>query len=217
MVQEKEITVKLVTIGDGAVGKTSLLMSFAQNKFPEQYIPTVFDNCTTFHIPYPLDNTTLIYETSPVTLSLWDTAGQSDYDTLRPLAYPNTHVFLICFDVMSRTSFFNVNQVWITEMKHHCPDVPFVLCGTKCDMLQNKELIKKLEWENQPPILKKEGEEKAKKLGAYAYVQCSGKTQQGLTEVFTTCVEAALIKQGIIKPKGGGDTQPHKKTSCLLM
>jgi len=188
---EKDVSVKLMTIGDGAVGKTSLLMSFALDKFPDEYSPTVFDNY----------NCTMIFQDHTVALGLWDTAGQQDYETLRPLAYPGTHIFLVCFSVISRSSFINVEQVWLKEIQKNSPDVPWVLCGTKGDLLENPEVLKKLEEEKQPPILKEEAEKFSKKLGAYGYVQCSGKTQVGMTNVFQMCVEAGLIKQGIISPQ----------------
>jgi small GTP-binding protein len=71
------------------VGKTSALMAFTMNSFPEDYIPTVFDN---YNVPVMMGN-------KPYHLSLWDTAGQEDYDRLRPLSYPGTDVFVICFAI----------------------------------------------------------------------------------------------------------------------
>jgi small GTP-binding protein len=57
----------------------------------------------------------------PYTLGLFDTAGQEDYDRLRPLSYPQTDVFLVCFSVVGPSSFENVKEKWMPEVRHHCP------------------------------------------------------------------------------------------------
>ncbi len=55
----------------------------------------------------------------PINLNLWDTAGQEDYDRLRPLSYPNTDVFLIMFSTVSPTSYQNVRNKWVPEIQHY--------------------------------------------------------------------------------------------------
>ena len=89
-------TIKLVVVGDGAVGKTSLLHTYTYSIFPEgDYIPTIFDNYSC----------KVNMEGKSFFLSLWDTAGQEEYERIRPLSYPNTDAFLLLFSVISPTSF----------------------------------------------------------------------------------------------------------------
>ncbi|KAH0618937.1 hypothetical protein JD844_018498 [Phrynosoma platyrhinos] len=85
---------KLVIVGDGACGKTCLLIVFSKDQFPEVYVPTVFEN-------YIAD---IEVDGKQVELALWDTAGQEDYDRLRPLSYPDTDVILMCFSIDSPDS-----------------------------------------------------------------------------------------------------------------
>lgn len=58
-------------------------------------------------------------------------AGQEDYDRLRPLSYPQTDVFLLCYSIASPPSFENIKSKWISELNHHCPHTPIILVGTK--------------------------------------------------------------------------------------
>ena len=88
-------------------------------------------------------------EDKPVTLGLWDTAGQEDYDRLRPLSYPQTDVFLVCFSVVNPTSLENVEFKWFKELQHHATNVPIILVGTKVDLRREKAIVSKLEEEGQ--------------------------------------------------------------------
>ena len=64
-------------------------------------------------------------------MALWDTAGQEDYDRLRPLSYPDTDVILMCFSIDSPDSLENIPEKWTPEVKHFCPNVPIILVGNK--------------------------------------------------------------------------------------
>jgi len=175
-------TIKCVVVGDGAVGKTCLLISYTTNKFPSEYVPTVFDNYAV----------TVMIGDEPYTLGLFDTAGQEDYDRLRPLSYPQTDVFLVCFSVVNPASFENVKEKWFPEVHHHCPGVPCLIVGTQSDLRDDQTYIEKLAKNKQKPISSEQGQKLAKDLGAYKYQECSALRQKGLKDVFDEAIIAAL-------------------------
>ncbi|CAO3695325.1 unnamed protein product [Rhizopus stolonifer] len=137
-----EIRRKLVIVGDGACGKTCLLIVFSKGTFPEFYVPTVFEN-------YVAD---VEVDGKHVELALWDTAGQEDYDRLRPLSYPDSHVILICFAVDSPDSLENVQEKWISEVLHFCQGLPIVLVGCKKDLRNDPATIEELKRNSQKPV-----------------------------------------------------------------
>ncbi|XP_045598697.1 ras-like GTP-binding protein RhoL isoform X3 [Procambarus clarkii] len=161
---------KITVVGDGYVGKTSLLVSYTTGKFPEEYIPTVFDNYTGKH--------TLMQRTYPITL--WDSAGQEDYELLRPLSYPGTNVFIVCFALDNHNSFENVTSKWLPELHQKCPKAPIVLVGTKLDV-RNLSLL-----------TPQDGKRLAKNARLSKYVECSAKTQEGVQEVINSAILAAV-------------------------
>ncbi|KAM8883110.1 cell division control protein 42 homolog isoform 1-T1 [Synchiropus picturatus] len=175
-------TIKCVVVGDGAVGKTCLLISYTTNKFPSEYVPTVFDNYAV----------TVMIGGEPYTLGLFDTAGQEDYDRLRPLSYPQTDVFLICFSVVSPSSFENVREKWVPEISHHCPRTPYLLVGTQIDLRDDGNILEKLAKNKQRPLTSEVGDKLARDLKAVKYAECSALTQRGLKNVFDEAILAAL-------------------------
>jgi len=179
--------IKCVVVGDGTVGKTCMLISYTTDSFPGEYVPTVFDN---YSAPMVCDGV-------PVSLGLWDTAGQEDYDRLRPLSYPQTDVFLICFSVVSPSSFENVTSKWCPEIKHHCADAPILLVGTKIDLREDKEALQALADSGQSPIKREQGQKLSNKIRAVKYLECSALTQRGLKQVFDEAVRAVLRPQPV--------------------
>jgi cell division control protein 42 len=117
-------------------------------------------------------------------LGLFDTAGQEDYDRLRPLSYPQTDVFLVCFSVTSPASFENVREKWFPEVHHHCPGVPCLIVGTQVDLRDDPSVREKLAKQKMSPVRREDGERMAKELGAVKYVECSALTQYKLKDVF---------------------------------
>ncbi|CCH62614.1 hypothetical protein TBLA_0H03330 [Henningerozyma blattae CBS 6284] len=184
-------TLKCVVVGDGAVGKTCLLISYTTNQFPADYVPTVFDNYAV----------TVMIGDEPYTLGLFDTAGQEDYDRLRPLSYPSTDVFLVCFSVISPPSFENVKEKWLPEVRHHCPGVPCLIVGTQIDLRNDKVILQKLQKQRLRLITREQGAQLARDVRAVKYVECSALTQSGLKNVFDEAIVAALEPPVVKKTK----------------
>ncbi|CAL5381193.1 unnamed protein product [Camellia sinensis] len=195
--------IKCVTVGDGAVGKTCLLISYTSNTFPTDYVPTVFDN---FSANVMVDGQT-------VNLGLWDTAditlSQEDYNRLRPLSYRGADVFLLAFSLISRPSFENISKKkWVPELRHYAPSVPIVLVGTKLDLREDKQF--QIDYPGACTISTAQGEELKKQIGAVAYVECSSKTQQNVKAVFDVAIKVVLQPP---KPK----RKKRKQRACSVL
>lgn len=184
--------IKCVVVGDGAVGKTCLLISYTTNAFPGEYIPTVFDNYSA----------NVMVDGKPINLGLWDTAGQEDYDRLRPLSYPQTDVFLVCFSVISSASFENVKTKWVPEIQHHAPGVPIVLVGTKADLRKDQATLSTLQSRGANAVSQDQAAGMAKDIGAVKFLECSALTQEGLKQVFDDAIRAAITKPKKKKQRG---------------
>ena len=164
---------KFVTVGDAAAEKTSFLVSFTHNILPGEYLPTVFDNY----------KAAVVVDGNPLELTIYDTAANSDFDRLRPLSYPDTDVFLICFSVVSKSSFESVSTLWSPEIQHHCPGTPTLLVGLKSDLRASTAI--------EECVTAEEATNLAASLGLVGYRECSAATQEGLQEVFLTAARSA--------------------------
>ncbi|GER26619.1 RAC-like GTP binding protein 5 [Striga asiatica] len=209
--------IKCVTVGDGAVGKTCMLISYTSNTFPTDYVPTVFDNFSA----------NVVVDGSTVNLGLWDTAGQEDYNRLRPLSYRGADVFLLAFSLISKASYENIAKKWIPELRHYAPDVPIILVGTKLDLRDDKQFFlnhpgavpittaqASKKYSKHPSFSRNthlvfsliprfhindplefsliQGEELRKMIGAPVYIECSSKTQQNVKTVFDAAIKIVL-------------------------
>ena len=167
--------------------------------FPYNYVPVVFDNYVKA-VPFAEET----YH-----LQFWDTGGGEEYDTLRPLSYPNTSIFLVCFSVTQPASFRNVTEMWVPEIKRHCPNTPFLLVGTQVDLRGDRATLDKLDKNKEKPISKEEGEILAKSLKAAKYVECSALTREGVKNVFEEAISHHL--------KCFKKSRPSKKAGCLVL
>ncbi|KAI6044219.1 small GTPase superfamily [Pisolithus marmoratus] len=198
---------KVVVCGDGACGKTSLLNVFTRGFFTQVYEPTVFENYV--HDVY--------VDEQLVELSLWDTAGQEEFDRLRSLSYAETHVVMICFSVDNPVSLENVETKWIEEIVEHCPGVKLILVGEylatclsqemlkpsaalKCDLRDDRNVAERLARHGLHSVQSEEGIAVARRIRASRYLECSSKHNRGVAEVFDEAARLSLS----MRPKGSG-------------
>ncbi|RHZ69455.1 hypothetical protein Glove_283g36 [Diversispora epigaea] len=197
--KEKPLSRKLVVIGDGACGKTSLLNVFTRGCFPQNYEPTVFEN-------FVHD---IWIENRHIEISLWDTAGQEEFDRLRSLSYAETHVIMLCFAVDNRDSLENIESKWMEEIHENCPGVKLVLVALKCDLREDIQVMRSMQRYGERPVSYEEGIEVARNIRASKYLECSSKHNRGVREAFE---QSALVS---IHAKRKG--LPGESSRCILL
>lgn len=172
---------KLVIVGDGACGKTSLLYVFTLGEFPTEYHPTVFENYVT----------DVRIDGKAVQLALWDTAGQEEYERLRPLSYANSNIILIGFAIDEPESLLNARSKWVKEIKTYCPNTPFLLIGLKKD-LRKSETSKRY-------VQVAQGQQVAEEIGAKTYLESSALTGEGVDDIFEFATRTSLLNNKLPK------------------
>ncbi|XP_078514787.1 rho-related GTP-binding protein RhoG-like [Lissotriton helveticus] len=184
---------KCVVVGDSAVGKLCLLVSYTKDVFSAYARPSFSDTV----VQVTVDEKT-------VSLHLWDTAPQEEYNSLRVLCYHNASIGVICFSIASPPSFENVRHKWYPEVRHHDSNIPVLLVGTKKDLRHNPEVNEELQEKSQAPITPAQGVSLAKEIRAVRYMECSAFDQEGVREVFLEAAKAVL------------NPSPRKQPCCLL-
>ncbi|SSD61577.1 related to protein rho1 [Saccharomycodes ludwigii] len=155
-----------------------------------------------------------------VELALWDTAGQEDYDRLRPLSYPDSNVVLICFSIDLPDSLENVMEKWISEVLHFCQGVPIILVGCKVDLRTDAQVIENLRANGQEPVSQQQGQDVADQIGAAEYIECSAKTGFGVKEVFEAATRASLRAKNSKRAGNNGGKKKiknKKKRKCIIL
>jgi small GTP-binding protein len=186
--------VKCGVVGDGTVGKTTLLLSYITQAFITEYTPTVFDN---FSAIEEVDG-------DCINVILWDTAGQDDYAQIRTTCYNNCKydVFLLCYSVIHRDSFDNIKYKWLPELKQNSPGTPFILVGTKTDLRDEK---------NNQHIPVKEGVKRAKEIKAQCYVECSSRDPASVGKVVMEAVKIVLETDKAMRLRNEKQFKEEKK------
>lgn len=155
----------------------------------------------------------LIVDGKHYSLGLWDTAGQEDYDKLRPLSYPQTDVFLMCFSVDNPNSYDHVASKWYPEVKEHCPGVPIVLVGLKIDLRDDPETVQRLADQRKVPVTYTQGFALGKQIRARKYMECSAFKQIGLQSLFQEVVKVYTLPD----PDREETTKSGCSCSCVLL
>uniref|UniRef100_A0A915PKV6 Uncharacterized protein n=1 Tax=Setaria digitata TaxID=48799 RepID=A0A915PKV6_9BILA len=178
---------KFVVVGDGACGKTSLIIAQAGGEFTEQYTPTAFDD---YAIEALVNGKTKV-------LTVCDTAGEDDYNTLRPLSYPDTDVFIVCYSVERPQSLKSLQEKWIPEIRRFCPDVPILIVGNKKDIRNEQERGRRVKSNDNSEDRKNlvnfdDAIACAKEFSSHRVIECSAKTKEGIRQVFDAAIRIAI-------------------------
>ncbi|NWS70232.1 RHOB protein, partial [Crotophaga sulcirostris] len=175
---------KLTVVGDDRCGKTCLLFALRHEPLPKSYEPTLFDTYTT---DTEVDG-------KEMKLLLFDVAGKSEfsYQNLRSVFYNDTDVILMCFSVDRPNSQQSIIDFWLPEIKQFCPTVPIILVATKIELRGDEGIKKKLSTQGNKPFNTTEGKALAARIGAYAYLECSAKTKEGVDAALKIISQCAL-------------------------
>eukprot|EP01128_Nolandella_sp_AFSM9_P005275 TRINITY_DN2519_c1_g1_i1.p1 TRINITY_DN2519_c1_g1~~TRINITY_DN2519_c1_g1_i1.p1 ORF type:complete len:191 (+),score=15.63 TRINITY_DN2519_c1_g1_i1:98-670(+) len=185
--------VKLVCEGDGSVGKTCLLITHTGGKFPTEYVPTVFDN---YCINREVDGQT-------ISLGLWDIFVKEDGDRLRVLSYPQTDVFLLCFDLSRPATLRTIQEKFAPSLDHHVPEAQRILVGCKSDLRSDESIRTEM-------VKTSDAIKVQKSIGAIHYIECSAKANINVEELFDTAIRTALNKTN------GAKTGKKRIQPCVL-
>lgn len=153
-----DFTYKIVLVGDSKVGKTSLLMTYIEKKFPQENVPQVFSNCST---------TIKTADDKSVQLLMWDTSNDDEFKRLRPISYSGADLVLICYAVDDKQSLKNIEKRWVPEIKHFCYDVPYMVLGLKLDLYSDSPR------ELDELVQQKDIQQLKDKINSKAFIQCS--------------------------------------------
>ncbi len=131
----KQIKRKVLLLGDGAVGKTSLIKKFVTDKFSDDYITTIGTKIT---------KKDLLYNTSEgeitLTLMIWDILGQKGYKSIQSSSYKGAEGAMIVCDLTRKETLASMVEYWIPEMRKVIGEVPIIFVGNKCDLIDERQI-----------------------------------------------------------------------------
>jgi Ras-related protein Rab-1A len=125
-----QIKLKLLIIGDSSVGKTSMLLSYTDNYFPESHLATI-------GVEYKVKE--IVTDKFNISLQIWDTAGQERFRSITKSFFRNTNGIIFVYDITCRKSFQSVKE-WIKDSELHDNGFEKILCGNKIDLKEKREV-----------------------------------------------------------------------------
>ncbi|XP_063703789.1 ras-related protein Rab-1A [Culicoides brevitarsis] len=200
MQPEYDYLFKLLLIGDSGVGKSCLLLRFADDTYTESYISTI-------GVDFKIR--TIELEGKTIKLQIWDTAGQERFRTITSSYYRGAHGIIVVFDCTDQESFNNVKQ-WLEEIERYaCENVNKLLVGNKCD-LQAKKVVDTAtatEYANQLgiPFLETSAKNATNVEQAFLTMAAEIKNRVGPSSAATGPAQSINITQGknVEQSKGG--------------
>ncbi|MFW9957144.1 MAG: Rab family GTPase [Candidatus Odinarchaeota archaeon] len=175
-----EYVLKMVALGDGAVGKTSCIMRYTENRFGEQYKATIGTSIAVKNVTVKINK-----KSARVQIVLWDLAGQLTYKDLRQRYMVGSSMAFLVYDVTRPTTFLNINE-WYSNFRRVCPEAVVALVANKVDrddrLVPTEAGLMLQKWLN---IL---------------YLETSALTGMNINKLFEKCTEMA-IKQELAKDK----------------
>eukprot|EP01111_Echinosteliopsis_oligospora_P017905 TRINITY_DN794_c1_g1_i1.p1 TRINITY_DN794_c1_g1~~TRINITY_DN794_c1_g1_i1.p1 ORF type:complete len:212 (-),score=55.47 TRINITY_DN794_c1_g1_i1:32-667(-) len=173
---------KIVLLGEGCVGKTSLCLRYVQNAFNDKHLSTIQASFLTKR---------LNVDGNRVMLAIWDTAGQERFHALGPIYYRDSNGALLVYDITDRDSFIKV-QNWVKELRKMLgTNVTLAIAGNKADLERSRV------------VTLEEAEQYAETVGAKHY-STSAKLNKGLDELFLDLTKRMLDNKPTAAPAAGG-------------
>ncbi|KAK2106902.1 Rho- GTP-binding protein RhoN [Saguinus oedipus] len=204
---------KIVVVGDVECGKTTLLQVFAKDAYPESSVPTVLENYTA---SFEIDK-------CRIELDMWDTAGSSYCDNVRPLAYPDSDAVLICFDISRPETLDSVLKKGQGETQEFCPNAKVLLVGCKLDMRTDLATLRELSKQRLIPVTHEQGTVLAKQRSVrdvfhVATVASLGRSHRQLRRTDSRQgMQRSTQLSGRPDRENEGDIQKDRAKSCNLM
>lgn len=215
--ERAELSCKVVLVGDSGCGKTALVHRFVSDSHTQIYTPTGFERYTA---NYSLGGYTIHY-------TLWDTSGSSAYDSVRPLAYKDASVFLLCFTVASPDTLRSALNKWYPEIREHSgTSIPVILCGCQSDLRSDPQTMLALAQLEKKPVTAEQALAVSRQIHATTYVEtsarCCPRTVRDAFEVAALAAQGRLNKnhsllRNVSAAKNNSKELNRAARNCALM